>query len=235
MRKKGLEYHFWWVVGGIHSPSSSECSTVCPPIDENDDEGSAGVAVHLLSIRQLRCRHLSYLMMGKNRAGANFTIELTWQLRMGTWKCSHFPGSVSTVPPDYCDTLKVYWTFGHQCTELCCSLIYLWHLWYFADIGTFGHLNFLTFVSCDFLGNANSRESRIPGKSDFWGIVISLEGRLPGTGSHMYGILRTLGHLDIRTFVLCDFPGNLTSRERWLPRKGDFPGKITSRESKFPW
>ena len=75
MRKKGLEYHFWWVVGGIHSPSSSECSTVCPPTVENDDEGSAraalAIAVHLLS-NQLRCRHLSYLMMGTFRAAFKF-------------------------------------------------------------------------------------------------------------------------------------------------------------------
>ena len=39
----------------------------------------------------------------------------------------------------------------------------------------------------------------------------------------MYGILRTLGHLDILTFVSCDFPGNVTSRENWLPSKWDFP------------
>ena len=30
----------------------------------------------------------------------------------------------------------------------------------------------------------------------------------------MYGILRTLGHLDILAFVSCDFPGNVTSWER---------------------
>ena len=50
----------------------------------------------------------------------------------------------------------------------------------------------------------------------------------------IYGILRTLGHLDILTFVSCDFPGNVTSRERWLPGKGDFLGKVTSRERWLP-
>ena len=44
----------------------------------------------------------------------------------------------------------------------------------------------------------------------------------------MYGILRTLGHLDILTFVSCDFLGNATSQEMWLPGKCDFPGNVTS-------
>ena len=57
----------------------------------------------------------------------------------------------------------------------------------------------------------------------------------------MYGILRSLGHLDISMFVSCDFPkkvtsqeiwlsGRVTSGESWLPRKVDFPGRLTSRE-----
>ena len=37
---------------------------------------------------------------------------------------------------------------------------------------------------------------RLPGKCDLPGKVTSREA-----GSHMYGILRTFGHLDIRTFV----------------------------------
>ena len=32
--------------------------------------------------------------------------------------------------------------------------------------------------------------------------------------SGVYGILRTLGHLDILTFFSCDFPGYETFRER---------------------
>ena len=49
----------------------------------------------------------------------------------------------------------------------------------------------------------------------------------------MYGILRTLGHLDNCPFVLCDFPGNSTSQDMWYQGKGDFPVKVTSREIWF--
>ena len=49
----------------------------------------------------------------------------------------------------------------------------------------------------------------------------------------MYGILRTLEHLDNCPFVLCDFPGNSTSQDMWYQGKGDFPVKVTSREIWF--
>ena len=78
----------------------------------------------MLSIRQLRCcRHLSNLMMARFRAGTNDTTKLTWQLRIRTWKCSHFPGSDCTIPPGYNGTFKVYWNFSHVSTELC--LLYM--------------------------------------------------------------------------------------------------------------
>ena len=78
----------------------------------------------MLSIRQLQCcRHLSNLMMARFRAGTNDTTKLTWQLRIRTWKCSHFPGSDCTIPPGYNGTFKVYWNFSHVSTELC--LLYM--------------------------------------------------------------------------------------------------------------
>ena len=51
------------------------------------------------------------------------------------------------------------------------------------------------------------------------------------------------GHWDIWKFVRLshltswefDFPGNLTSREIWLPRKFDFPGNLTSPGSHLSW
>ena len=49
----------------------------------------------------------------------------------------------------------------------------------------------------------------------------------------MYGILQTLGHLDILTFVYCDFPGKVTFREILLPGKGDFLEKVTYGKGDF--
>ena len=98
------------------------------------------------------------------------------------------------------------------------SLIPAWHVWYFANIGIFGHL-YVCFMllpgKFDFLGkwyfpgNETSREMWLAGKEDF------------GTC-----ILRTLGHLDI-----C----KVTSRERWLPGKGNFPGKAKVIVRKWPY
>ena len=45
------------------------------------------IAVHLLSIRAaVIVFFVSYLMTGLEK---NITIGLTWQLRMGAWKCSY--------------------------------------------------------------------------------------------------------------------------------------------------
>ena len=101
------------------------------------------------------------------------------------------------------------------------SLIHSWHVWYFVDIGTFGH-SYVCFMwlpgKCGFLGNVTSRERWLPGKGDFLGKVTSWERWLPGKGDSLEKVTSWKRWL----------PENWTSREIWLPGnqlpgKDDFP------------
>ena len=51
------------------------------------------------------------------------SIEVTWQLRIRTWKCSHTSPCISTVSPGYGATFKVHWIVDHDSTELCTAAV----------------------------------------------------------------------------------------------------------------
>ena len=91
----------------------------------------------------------------------------------------------------------------------------------YGILWTFGHLDILTFVSCNFRecnfpGNATSRERWRPGKGDFQEIWLP-GNQLPGKGN----------------FISRKMLNKVTSQEMWLPGKGDFLEKVTSWKKWF--
>ena len=119
------------------------------------------------------------------------------------------------------------WTFGHSYICKCqLAMEFCGH----RDIWTLGHMDISLFVLCAFPVNLTSWEMWLPGKCDFSGNVTSRERWLPGNGD----FLGTVNSWEELLPWKGDFLEKVTSREEWLLGKGDIPERVASREGWLP-